>query len=277
MRPNVSNQPLVSVVIPTKNSASWYLEQTLEAVKSQTYPNIEIIVVDNGSTDGTKKVARKYTEKVYNRGPERSSQMNFGAAQSRGKYLMIWASDCTADAQVIEECVALGEEGLDGVMVPLRHCGQGFWTQAKMLERECYSGDDDLESPWFMRTSAFQAVGGFDEGLIAGEDWDIAYRLRKGGFKLGRGRFRLYHHLGRYTIGGALRKNFYYGRNLHRYLAKGNKNITKQIPFLRKAYLRQWKLLLSHPFLTLGLMYLKVVESLAVAVGIGYVKLGGRG
>ena len=57
-------EPLVSVIIPTKNSART-IEACLRSVKYQDYKNIEIIVVDNFSTDGTQEIAKKYTEKVY--------------------------------------------------------------------------------------------------------------------------------------------------------------------------------------------------------------------
>ncbi len=57
--------PLVSVIIPTYNS-SRTLEKCLESIKNQTYKNVEIIVVDNNSTDNTKEIAKKYTGKAYN-------------------------------------------------------------------------------------------------------------------------------------------------------------------------------------------------------------------
>jgi glycosyltransferase involved in cell wall biosynthesis len=57
-------QPLVSIVIPTKNSART-LEKCLVSIKNQAYENIEIIVVDNYSTDGTYEIAGKYTTKVF--------------------------------------------------------------------------------------------------------------------------------------------------------------------------------------------------------------------
>jgi len=50
---------------------------------SHSHPLIEIIVVDNNSTDRTKEIAARYTEKVYNFGPERSAQRNFGVGQVR--------------------------------------------------------------------------------------------------------------------------------------------------------------------------------------------------
>lgn len=265
------SNPLVSVVIPTKNSTR-YLELAFKSLLNQVYRNLEIIVVDNNSSDSTKKMARKYTHHVYNKGPERSSQMNYGVSKAKGEYILILASDCELEPNVIKECVKLGERGLDGVMIPLRHRGKGFWTEAKAFERECYDGDDDLESPWFIRRSVFKKVDGFDESLIAGEDWDIAYRLRQARFKLGRNKSVMHHHLGTYSIPDLLRKNFYYGKNIFHYLSKDNKNVSKQLPFLRKAYLRNWKRLVRHPVLTTGFMFLKVLESLAVAMGVVHVR-----
>ena len=81
-------EPLVSVIITTKNSERT-LDRCLSTIKNQTYPNIELIVVDNNSTDKTKEIAKKYTKNVFNKGPERSAQRNFGATKARGKFLLI--------------------------------------------------------------------------------------------------------------------------------------------------------------------------------------------
>jgi len=62
--------PLVSVVIPTRNSAN-HLEECLLSIKRQSYPNIEIIVVDNNSSDRTKEIASLVADSVYNKTPER--------------------------------------------------------------------------------------------------------------------------------------------------------------------------------------------------------------
>jgi cellulose synthase/poly-beta-1,6-N-acetylglucosamine synthase-like glycosyltransferase len=59
-----SMSPLVSIIIPTRNSART-LEKCLESIKHQTYSNIEVIVVDNFSDDETIEIAKKYTEKTY--------------------------------------------------------------------------------------------------------------------------------------------------------------------------------------------------------------------
>ena len=69
----MDSTPLVSVIIPTKNSTRT-IEICLQSIKKQSYPKIEITVVDNYSRDKTKEIAQKYA-KVYNKGTERSSTM----------------------------------------------------------------------------------------------------------------------------------------------------------------------------------------------------------
>ena len=77
----MNKKPKVSIIIPTKNSSKT-LEYTLKSVISQSYKNIEIIVVDNNSSDNTKQIAKAYNARVYNFGPECSAQMNFGVKKS---------------------------------------------------------------------------------------------------------------------------------------------------------------------------------------------------
>src|SRR5690242_13999566 len=96
---------LVSVIVPTKNSQH-FLDACLRSIKNQSYKNIELIVVDNNSTDKTKNIAKKYTKRVYNKGPERSAQRNFGASVSKGAYVVFIDSDMQLTKNVIKNCVA---------------------------------------------------------------------------------------------------------------------------------------------------------------------------
>ena len=118
---------LVSVIVTTKNEEK-NIGNCLESIKAQTYlqDKMEIIVVDNSSTDKTKEIARKYTDnpsrnsfapvdsststgqafhgvKVYNWGPERSAQRNFGIRQAKGKYVLYSDEDMVLFENVIFE------------------------------------------------------------------------------------------------------------------------------------------------------------------------------
>jgi len=63
---------------------------------------MEIIVVDNNSQDKTKEIAYRYTDKVYNFGPERSAQRNFGVKQAAGKYILYLDADMVLSENVMK-------------------------------------------------------------------------------------------------------------------------------------------------------------------------------
>lgn len=97
---------MVSVVIPTFNSER-FLEECLRSVRGQTYSNVEVIVVDNYSTDGTRKIAERYGAKTLLKGPERSAQMNHGVINAGGEYILRVDFDMAADEDLIEKCIKL--------------------------------------------------------------------------------------------------------------------------------------------------------------------------
>ena len=86
--------PLVSVIITTRNSQRT-LQACLLSVKKQTYRKIEIIVVDNHSKDNTQKIAEKYAHSVYIKGPERSTQRNWGAKKATVTLFYFWTPICS--------------------------------------------------------------------------------------------------------------------------------------------------------------------------------------
>lgn len=94
--------PLVSVNIPTYNS-SLTLAETLESVKEQTYPNIEIIVADGHSRDATLKIAKKYGAKVYY-AQELGRARYTAFSKSKGEYILFFDSDQIMDKDLITKC-----------------------------------------------------------------------------------------------------------------------------------------------------------------------------
>lgn len=110
--------PMVSVVVTTKNEER-NIEHCMKSIKLQSYENVEIIVVDNFSTDKTKEIALKYTNKVYDKGPERSAQRNFGMMDiAKGKYVMFVDADMILSPSLVEACVIKLEQQNAGSHTP---------------------------------------------------------------------------------------------------------------------------------------------------------------
>lgn len=256
----MNNLLLVSVVVPTHNSGAT-LQACLESIVRQTYQHIELVVVDNGSTDATVEIAHAFTLIVQNAGPERSAQRNTGARYAQGQYLLFIDSDMVLEAAVIEQCIQLARTDSDvkGVIIPERSVGEGFWTQCKALERSCYIGDDSIEAARFFDRTAFEEVGGYDESLTGPEDWDLSQRIARLGRLRRTGAF-INHLEGRLTLRETMHSKFYYGKTFAHYMRKQPRDATQQFRLLRPAFVRHWRRLLAQPLLTIGLVILKTCE-----------------
>ncbi len=260
----------VSVVIPTRNSER-YLSQVLASVSKQQYKNFEVIVVDCSSEDATIKIAERHKAKIVRfpkRGDHRSAQKNLGAKVSQGDMVLFLDSDAQLTPKVLTECLALVKKGNSMIIIPEKHVGTGFWAKAKSLERQCYLGDDTVECPWFFKTKDFLRVGGYDEELISGEDWDLFKRMRKLGMRYTRNKSFIQHNLGHLKFFSYVNKKRYYGKNIKSYISKNKASFIRKIPFIRPAYLRNWRLLVRNPVLTLGFLTLKLFESIFFLIGM---------
>lgn len=101
---------LVSVVIPAYNTEK-YIESMIESLKEQTYQNLQIIFIDDGSIDGTAEIIKKYqnedhrVEYYYQKNQGVSSARNYGLEKVIGKKLFFFDSDDTFEKDLIERCV----------------------------------------------------------------------------------------------------------------------------------------------------------------------------
>jgi glycosyltransferase involved in cell wall biosynthesis len=252
---------LVSVIITTKNSGKT-LDRCLKSLKNQTYKRIEIIVVDNNSTDNTKKIAKKYTKLVFNKGPERSAQRNFGGKNSKGKFLLIHDSDIYFNKDSIKECINLIEKSnCDAIILPEKSIGKGFWTKVKAFERSFYEGNDLIEAARFFKKDVFFSVGGYDLKLTSCEDWDLQNKLNKKEYKILRVKKYLLHDEGRLNLFGSSKKKAYYSKWMNLYRKRYPKISKKQFSFF--ARFTPKKIItkgLSHPILFLSMIIMKFME-----------------
>jgi glycosyltransferase involved in cell wall biosynthesis len=264
---------LISIIITTKNEER-NIEACLESILAQTYPrdNTEIIVVDNDSSDKTREISLKYTEKVFNCGPERSAQKNFGVAKAKGKCFIYLDADMALSENVLKECAGKfsNNENIIALYIPEIVAGKGFFSKVRRFERGFYDGTV-VDAVRFMRKDKFLEAGGFDEKMYACEDWDLGKRLKEFG-KFDIIESPLYHNEEEFNLGKYLKKKEYYSKNLNVYIEKWGKNdsdIKKQFGFYYRfigvfVEKGKWKKMVLHPLLSLGMYFLRFL------VGIKY-------
>jgi len=244
--------PLVSVVLAVRNAAA-VIGPCLASLVAQTYHNMEIIVVDNASTDDTRTIVQRDFPgaRLVEAGPERCAQRNAGARLARGRYLFFPDADMVLAPDVIAKCV---RSGGDLVIVPEVTRGRGFWAKVRRYERDFYAGQEGLEAGRFLSAVLFHRIGGYDENLFAaGEDWDLHHRAAAH-TRAARIDSVVVHDEGPVTLASYLAKKKYYARFLRRYALKWGGETREQLGWRRVlVYLRQPRRILARPLLFLAM------------------------
>jgi glycosyltransferase involved in cell wall biosynthesis len=265
----MGSRPLVSIIVPSRNSDST-LSRCLESVRNQTYKDVEIIVVDNYSDDRTVEIAKTFRATIIVKpDTERSEQCNYGAKLARGKYLYRIDSDFVLEPTVIEEAVRECEEkGFE--VVTIHNTSDhtvSLLAEIRNLERMCYADDDIHVAARFLAKAAFERVGGFQESMIAGEDYDLHHRLQRAGYFIGRIRAKEVH-LGEYkTWGELIRKHWRYGKDIHHFLEANHKKDRWAIFPLRWIFVKHYKDFLKDARLTAGFVLYTYVRFSAAMLG----------
>ncbi len=184
--------PIVSVVIPNYNYAH-YLRETVDSVLDQTYRNIEIIVVDDGSKDSSKEILDSYGDKIrtnFQKNQGVSVARNNGVKESHGEYVAFLDADDAWLPTKIEKqverferqpelgLVHVGVDEIDADGNSLVERLEGVEGDVSgillMLKREgVLGGGSGLMVP----RTVFDEVGGFDTQLSTSADWDLFYRI----------------------------------------------------------------------------------------------------
>lgn len=188
-------EPLVSVIIPTYNRAIMLVE-AVRSVLGQTYKRIETIVVDDGSTDNTQLVLRKYHSKIkylWQVRGERSKARNEGFRHSKGDYVAFLDSDdlwlptkIDRQVQVLETQPDVGLVYTDVQFVDIDgapYAGQISWDEPvrdklyeDLMTHNVVTGS---LSSIMLRRECVEKVGLFDESMTACEDLDLYRRLEQ--------------------------------------------------------------------------------------------------
>lgn len=252
--------PLVSIVIATKNEES-NLPRLLLSLKKQEYSPIEIIVVDNFSTDKTLEIAQLHGCKTIQFGNERSAQRNKGTRMAKGSYLLFLDADMELPLTVVKEAVStIHRSNAVALIIPEDIPVTSFFTRIKQLEKRMYWNRSAIEAPRFFERHSFQKIQGYDESLIAGEDWDIGQRAKTFG-TISRTRIPLFHHENSFMR--ELQHKWYYAKHIERYQKSNSSQVSLQTGIPR--FMLFWKnrsLMKKDPAAYTGLIILKGIEYL---------------
>ncbi len=235
--------------------------------------DVEIVVVDNSSTDDTKSIASSLGAKVLDKGPERSAQRNLGWQTATADWVVILDADMILPKETIEEMLSVADrvDSADAYWIPETRTGSGIRVKARNFERSFYDGTC-IDALRLYRKSVLEKTGGYDENLIAGpEDWELDIRVLATGARcevLSKG---LIHNEKRLSMKRMLEKKAYYTKSFAAYQEKwkGHPAVKRQFsPWYRFVGVfvenGKWRRLLRHPILA-AVMYFE-----RFAVGVVY-------
>ena len=273
--------PLVSVIVTTYFSSK-YLSNCLESIKNQTYLNIEVICVDSYSTDGTRDIIKKYTNKYFfDQAFERSAKRNFGVKNALGKFVVVIDSDMVLEPTVIEACVKkIYDSGeYKAIVIPEKSIGRSYWAKCKSLERSFYVGIDWMEAARFFSRETFLAHSGYDENNTGSEDYDLPQRIKHqyGDGSIGRINSYICQDEVDLSIIDSCRKKFYYAESFPKYASSpaNRENFKRQSRLFLRYYLffSQPRKLLKNPCIGFGMLIMKTVEFMSGGIGFFWAKL----
>lgn len=179
---------MVSVVLPTYDRGP-VVGDAIESVLAQTYDRLELLVVDGGSTDGTRAVVESIADPRlrYHRRPEPagvSAARNLGVAETTGEFVAFVDSDDRWRPDKLERQVTALRRSTDEYAVSYTGIEK---ADGEPRTRRGTSGDVEravrrmavptYTSTLLVRRRAFEACGGFDESLPCFEDWELCLRL----------------------------------------------------------------------------------------------------
>lgn len=208
--------PLVSIVIPCYN-AEKYVGEAIESALGQTYPRIEVIVVDDGSTDRSLDVIKGFGDRIrWVTGPNRggSAARNRGIELARGEYLQFLDADDVIMPNKVRACYREFEEGVDLVFCGMDsfsdpECDRRmepeqrkFSPAQRLVRRVAALFRKDLSSSWdpenplrymlshpigtpqpLHRTETLRKTGGFREDLDCGQEFEFHWRMALSGLR----------------------------------------------------------------------------------------------
>lgn len=177
--------PMLSIIMPCYNQAQ-YIDEAIQSVVRQTYKDWELIIVDDGSTDDSFSIAKRYAQsdsriQVHsqeNGGP--SKARNNGARLAIGKYLLFFDSDDIILPTLLEEGIRYMEDNENCALFYPRVRYFGSRNEEEKLRFTSYKNmlcEASILCTSIIRKTDYERIGGFDESMRGYEDWEMFIRL----------------------------------------------------------------------------------------------------
>jgi glycosyltransferase involved in cell wall biosynthesis len=188
--PSIHDDPLVSVIVPCYNGAT-FLEEAIRSALAQSYPQVEIIVVDDGSTDNSSEIAQRFPVRyIAQPNSGLSHARNVGIRESKGSYLVFLDADDRLKPEAIETGLRALELRPDCALTVGDHVfisadGSHLADSCKVNPLRCHyeallkSNFIEMISSVLFRRSTFDEVGGFNALLRVAEDYELYLRIAR--------------------------------------------------------------------------------------------------
>jgi glycosyltransferase involved in cell wall biosynthesis len=209
-----ANAPTVSVVMPAYNAME-YIGDAVGSVLDQSYRDFELIVVDDGSTDDTRRILREYGSRIrvleMGHHGRPSAPRNRGIREARGRYIAFFDADDIMHSRQLENSVAILEHDCQVALcfsnfvlmragrelsrpwfekgnvrdvidrIPVRSIGNGSFICNRPIYNEILANNFVHTSTVMVRRADLLEVGLFDETLRRADDWDLWLRFARSG------------------------------------------------------------------------------------------------
>lgn len=196
-----SHDPLVSILIPCYNKAE-YLAETLHSAANQTYGFVEIVVIDDGSTDSSPQIVEEFKRANPNKQIKFLTKQNGGISDSRnfgmghvsGRIVMVLDGDDIASPEFVKRGVELmRSEGSNLVCCDVEIFGaeQGEWVPSE-YDEYALRYNNSIPTLVMFDIELWRAVGGYKKAFAFNEDWDFFIGITRHSLKVSRIREKLF-------------------------------------------------------------------------------------